>query len=140
MRVCLHRQWTATSCSEGLHVDATTQSCARCGRAFVPRFRFQTEVQGETVSYFCSQTCREPALTGSAVACVSCSKAFAPTMAMHLIEDGAGRRYVCSEACRAQALPRPVEAVPAAKARAIAVLNQKGGTGKTTTALSLAAG
>ena len=124
-----------------------TVSCARCQRYFIPRFRFQVENKdGQTVHY-CSQTCREPELSGTnEVTCSVCGTAFVPNLAVHIGEDGGTRKFYCSEACRLPQVHLSAEeqeiaaAGAPARARAIAVLNQKGGTAKTTTALSVAAG
>jgi chromosome partitioning protein len=51
---------------------------------------------------------------------------------------GTTRRYFCTLDCRKRALGE--EAFRARRARRIAILNQKGGTGKTTTAVNVAAG
>jgi chromosome partitioning protein len=51
---------------------------------------------------------------------------------------GTTRRYFCTLECRKRALGE--EAFRAKRARRIAILNQKGGTGKTTTAVNVAAG
>lgn len=127
----------------------STVSCARCNHFFIPRFRFQAEDKDGVTIHYCSQTCREPGLAGNEVACTTCGRAFSPKLAIHLAEDADGRKYYCSQACRdpqpvAEEVVSAAEAEAAAKlpqrARAIAVLNQKGGTAKTTTALSVAAG
>ena len=126
----------------------STVSCARCTRSFIPRFRFQAEDKNGVTIHYCSQTCREPGLAGNEVACTTCGRAFSPKLAIHLAEDADGRKYYCSQECR-DPQPASAEGVAAAAAaaavapprpRAIAVLNQKGGTAKTTTALSVAAG
>jgi chromosome partitioning protein len=70
--------------------------------------------------------------------CVHCGKAFTPAYVFQLSVVGGQRRYFCALECRKAALGD--EAFRARRARRIAILNQKGGTGKTTTAINLAAG
>jgi chromosome partitioning protein len=72
------------------------------------------------------------------VTCSECAKAFRPSFVYQLAVNGGQRRYFCTLECRKTALGD--EAFRARRARRIAVLNQKGGTGKTTTAISVAAG
>jgi len=117
----------------------TTALCNHCGRSFVPKLSFQTDLRADGPIYYCSQTCREPALRGATVPCSICGTSFAPSLAVHVSEDEQGRHFYCSPECRRVAQPvAPTKKAP--KARAIAVLNQKGGTAKTTTAVCVAAG
>ncbi len=120
-------------------VDSKVQ-CASCGRFFVPRLSFQSVEKDGEQHYFCSQACRNPALRGEEVDCAICGKRFVPSLAVNVSEDAQGRSYFCSTECRStldlQAERKKVEA----PARVIAVLNQKGGTAKTTSAVSVAAG
>lgn len=71
--------------------------------------------------------------------CSSCGGEFAPAYVYQLASTPErGRLFFCSLECRRQVLGD--EAFRAARARRIAILNHKGGTGKTTTAVNLAAG
>jgi chromosome partitioning protein len=63
---------------------------------------------------------------------------FRPSYVFQLAVMGGQRKYFCSLECRKATLGD--EAFRARRARRIAILNQKGGTGKTTTAVNLAAG
>jgi chromosome partitioning protein len=70
--------------------------------------------------------------------CSGCRKDFQVAFVYQVAVTAGARRYFCSLECRKQELGD--EAFRAKRARRIAILNQKGGTGKTTTAINLAAG
>jgi chromosome partitioning protein len=70
--------------------------------------------------------------------CTRCGKGFKACFVFQVAVVSGTRQYYCSLECRRGTLGE--EAFRARRARRIAVLNQKGGTGKTTTAISVAAG
>jgi chromosome partitioning protein len=71
--------------------------------------------------------------------CSACGQVFVPAFVFQIAVASDGRReHFCSLECRKQGLGG--EAFRTRRARRIAILNQKGGTGKTTTAVNLAAG
>jgi chromosome partitioning protein len=71
--------------------------------------------------------------------CSTCGKEFQPSYVYQVaVTPERERKYFCSLDCRKLGLG--VEAFRSRRARRIAILNQKGGTGKTTTAVNLAAG
>ena len=71
--------------------------------------------------------------------CSACGQAFRPAFVFQIAVSSSGEKsHFCSLECRKESLG--TEAFRAKRARRIAILNQKGGTGKTTTAVNLAAG
>jgi chromosome partitioning protein len=71
--------------------------------------------------------------------CSACGQSFRPAFVFQIAVTPEGERnHFCSLDCRKAGLGD--EAFRARRARRIAILNQKGGTGKTTTAVNLAAG
>src|SRR5215470_17228390 len=70
--------------------------------------------------------------------CSECGKGFRASYVYQVTVVGTVPRYFCTLDCRKGALGE--ESFRARRARRIAILNQKGGTGKTTTAVSLSAG
>lgn len=137
-------------------IQATVRCCV-CTKPFICRFLYQIEqpkVEGESARYFCSQACRLPELTSDRPAtderrvsqaalhsCAICATKFQLRFAFQIVTLGSARKVVCTEACR-EALLLPLRAVEKVERapRAIAVMNQKGGTAKTTTSVSIAAG
>jgi len=71
--------------------------------------------------------------------CRACGQVFRPAFVFQIAVTPDGERsHFCSLECRTQTLG--AESYRAKRARRVAILNQKGGTGKTTTAVNLAAG
>ena len=71
--------------------------------------------------------------------CSACGQVFQPAFVFQIAVTSNGQRnHFCSLDCRKARLGD--EAFRAKRARRVAILNQKGGTGKTTTAVNLAAG
>jgi chromosome partitioning protein len=71
--------------------------------------------------------------------CEVCARSFAPQFAYQVAVVAGTRRYFCHLDCRKTALGQSGFGGQR-RARRVAILNQKGGTGKTTTAINLAAG
>ncbi len=119
------------------------KNCDLCSEQFLVKFRYQVESDDSGVTYYCSQKCKQEATRQRGEAtCTSCGAVFDPTYAFQRVEQGGTIHYYCSMDCRRPAVDdfRRRRTHHHQGPMRIAVLNQKGGTGKTTTTVSIGAG
>lgn len=118
-------------------------TCHVCEKRFEVRFRYQVREENGHYVYVCSTGCQQRLLLGAdgVHPCDTCGATFEIEFPYQMsVSDGA-RQYFCSTACRERGQERQsgIGAVRKTPKR-IAVFNHKGGTGKTTTSINLAAG
>lgn len=119
------------------------KECCVCSKQFLVKFRYQIEHKDGGVRYYCGQQCRtQQSADHGEVECETCGTSFAPKYAFQQVKKEGQTHHYCSMECRTPAVTEMRKRVTKDERgpMRIAILNQKGGTGKTTTTVTLASG